>query len=59
MTSSPITSTMQPTPVDAALFPDRAVVILSGALHLRLAALLGRGEVYEAGAYTRPLLSST
>jgi len=35
-----------PTPVDFARFPDRAVVRLPGALRLRLEALAARAEVY-------------
>jgi len=38
---------MQPTPVDAARFPDRAEVRLSDALRLRLAALSATAAVYE------------
>jgi len=38
---------MQPTPVDAVLFPDRPVVRLSGELRGMLEALSAQDEVYE------------
>ena len=47
MTSTPIASATELTPVDAPRFPNRATVRLTEALHLRLAALMARTEVYQ------------